>query len=1106
MDDLRRSSSNLKNNRSLTPVLMETPGVTPGLLGDFQILRELGRGGMGVVYEARQVSLNRRVALKVLPLAAAMDSRQLQRFHVEAQAAACLHHTNIVPIHAVGCERGVHYYAMQYIEGLTLAAVIRDLRMTEGLDTPNGPEAEATALLPSPLAGEAESPGCAGGGPQGRMRGPLADAPAARKEPRTPVATSIRDRAFFRSVANMGIQAAEALEHAHGLGVIHRDIKPANLIVDDRGTLWITDFGLARLQNDSGLTITGDLMGTLRYMSPEQALGNRIILDHRTDIYSLGVTLYELLTIRPAFSGEDRQAVLRKIAEEEPIAPRRLNESIPRELETIVLKAMSKEPESRYATALELADDLRRFLESKPIRARRPNVLELATKWVRRHQAIVGLAATVLLLASLGLTVALARIAREQEKTRAALVRAEARSRVARRAVDQMYTRFAERWLGEQPHLTPIQREFLEEALHSYEDLAREPGSDPAAREGLAEAYRRVGEIRAALGRHREAEDSFQRALAAWEGLQTEAPERAEYGLQLAAVSSRLGNLLRETGRFDEAQATYRRALALAEGPAQQPGARPDSIRLVANCRENQAFLQAQIGRYAEAKAGYVRALDDYERLVARHPDRPEFLKNLANCQNNLGNLLRALGAFSEAEAAYRSALTAAESLAKQERSSPSYRSYPPFIRLNMATVFDQTGRLREAEDALRGALGEHESLAADFPDIPEFRDLLAANLNNLADALRGRGRSTEAGPLYRRAVALGQELAAAHSQSPDYRARLSIYTDNLANWFRDSGQPDEAEATYRRARTTAEALVEQFPGTPSYEEQLADILGDFTVFLTERRRYPEAEAASRRAIAIAESSHADHRGQAGARNRLATYNVQLGDVLQAAGRPREAERTFREVAALYGQEDTHLEVPDLRILAKVWGNLAKLLKASGRDAEASSCYGRALEIMDRLQSRAPDIAELRRDSTSLRNEFAWLLATSTAPDVRDPSRAVELAEEAVKVAPREGGFWNTLGLARYRVGDWKGAIAALQESMKLRSGGDANDWIILAMALRQAGDKDQAQLWYDKATGWMEQNTPKNPELLRLRAEAAAVLGRSDAPKPVQKEMNHSK
>jgi len=227
--------------------------------------------------------------------------------------------------------------------------------------------------------------------------------PRSRHPPPATRPDSTRNRAYFRNVARLGIEAAEALEHAHQEGIIHRDIKPANLMVDAKGHLWVTDFGLARLQSDSGLTITGDIIGTLRYMSPEQATGRRVLVDARTDIYSLGVTLYELLTLQPAFESTDRQELLWQIAEEEPRAPRKLNGSIPRELETIILKAMSKEAESRYITAQQLADDLRRFLEHKPIAAKRPGVAERAAKWARRHRGVVAATAVTLVLVIVGL-------------------------------------------------------------------------------------------------------------------------------------------------------------------------------------------------------------------------------------------------------------------------------------------------------------------------------------------------------------------------------------------------------------------------------------------------------------------------------------------------------------------------------------------------------------------------------------------------------------------------------------------------------------------------------------------------------------------------------
>jgi tetratricopeptide (TPR) repeat protein len=454
------------------PTVDAASGPVPGTLGDFRILRQIGKGGMGVVYEAEQISLGRRVALKVLPLAAMLDPRHLQRFQNEARAAASLKHANIVQVFSVGCERGVHYYAMEYVEGQTLADVIAALRPKadggrrkgEGGrgKGEGGRERVEGGMLSQRLAlGEHGATGQGSGardqGPgEGRVAGakpdprealvgepPDAQAPAscgvaplhhshpsADTQPVALLCTegSTRGPEFFRTVARLGIQAAEALEHAHQMGVVHRDIKPSNLMVEStlpspaggRGAggegaggeaprLWITDFGLARIQTPSpfggegrsegaSLTMSGDLLGTLRYMSPEQLRAEHGVLDHRTDVYSLGLTLYELLTLRPAFSGDDRQKLIRQITEDDPPPPRQLNQSIPKDLETIILKATAKEPEARYATAQELANDLRRFLEDKPVHARRPSLAARAAKWSRRHRSLVWTAAAVLLL------------------------------------------------------------------------------------------------------------------------------------------------------------------------------------------------------------------------------------------------------------------------------------------------------------------------------------------------------------------------------------------------------------------------------------------------------------------------------------------------------------------------------------------------------------------------------------------------------------------------------------------------------------------------------------------------------------------------------------
>ena len=366
----------------------------PGCLGDFRILREIGRGGMGVVYEAEQVSLRRRVAVKVLPIGAAIDLRQMKRFELEARAAACLHHTNIVPIHAVGCERGVPFYAMQYIDGASLAELITELRRLDSFDSTDGRTAApvevakstvaaslATGLFTSPVECAVDRGSDGAAAQRSARRTESAAAPRSVGAP--PSSSKLRrksvrrsdslncDREYIRTVARLGVQVAEALDYSHTRGILHRDIKPANLLLDTKGQLWVTDFGLAQIQGDPCLTMTGDLPGTLRYMSPEQALGLRVIVDGRTDIYSLGVTLYELLTFRPAVGGHDRASVLRSIAEEEPAPLRKMNPAVPRDFETVLLKAMAKEPRARYATSKDFSEDLRRFLEYRPVKARR---------------------------------------------------------------------------------------------------------------------------------------------------------------------------------------------------------------------------------------------------------------------------------------------------------------------------------------------------------------------------------------------------------------------------------------------------------------------------------------------------------------------------------------------------------------------------------------------------------------------------------------------------------------------------------------------------------------------------------------------------------------
>ncbi len=415
------------------------------ILGDFQLIREIGRGGMGVVYEAQQQTIRRRVAVKMLPLAALIDPRALQRFKNEVTAVATLQHPNIVAVYSIGEERGIHYYAMQLVDGQSLAVVTRELQQrAEQQDLVTGES------LQQVVEQKGSGPFCRNGPSSAMHKRNQTDQPPfsedteeqtraeetrARGQSRT-ISRQVVDRTYFQNVARLMIQACDGLAHAHLQGIVHRDIKPGNLLLDAQGNLYITDFGLARMETAPGVTMTGDILGTLRYMSPEQVLAGRVTVDQRTDIYSLGVTLYELLTLQPMWPGHDKAELIRQISFDEPVQPRKLNPSIPVDLNTIVLKAISKHPGERYQDAQSFADDLNRFLQHQPIVARRPTLMQRVTKWSRRNQPIVIATLVVLSLATIGLAVSNVLIRQQKEIADQKTLEAQQENHYARAIAD----------------------------------------------------------------------------------------------------------------------------------------------------------------------------------------------------------------------------------------------------------------------------------------------------------------------------------------------------------------------------------------------------------------------------------------------------------------------------------------------------------------------------------------------------------------------------------------------------------------------------------------------------------------------------------------------
>ncbi len=479
----------------------------PTLLGDFRVLGEIGRGGMGIVYKAEQISLERHVALKVLPFASMLDERQLARFKNEALAAAQLHHPNIVPVFAVGCERGLHFYAMQLIDGQTLEHLIVELSRRRPCDAVSNSTARQTSAK---TAAHAAAP---------------------------------LDQ--FRQYAQWFVQAADALDHAHNQGIVHRDIKPSNLMISASGDLWVTDFGLARSQRDPSLTASGDLLGTLRYMSPEQLRSKPGIVDHRTDIYSLGLTLYELVSQRPRFDGQTQHELVHQIENEDPPSLSRLDPRVPRDLDSIVLKAISKTPEARYASAQDMADDLRRFLDGRPTLARPATWRDQAEKWVRRHARLAASAGLTLVLVVVCAMASALLVWRARSETEQALIlasdnhrRAEEHLQDARRAVDDVFTGVAVD-LADIPGAENVRRQLLNQALTYYRKFADEAAASPGLRAQTAAAYYRCGQISEQLGDDTAALAAYARAKESWSARRPQDP--AESVQSMALCENNLG-------------------------------------------------------------------------------------------------------------------------------------------------------------------------------------------------------------------------------------------------------------------------------------------------------------------------------------------------------------------------------------------------------------------------------------------------------------------------------------------------------------------------------------------------------------------------------------
>jgi non-specific serine/threonine protein kinase/serine/threonine-protein kinase len=909
----------------------ESAGGTLGDLGDFRILREVGRGGMGIVYDAEQMSLKRRVALKVLPFAGAMDSRQLQRFKNESQAAAQLHHTNIVPVYYVGCERGVHFYAMQFIEGHSLADVIAELRgqtgdaATKPQPSPS-PPVEATVDAP---AGQLIPPDSANGAVL--QTKPIAALSTVR---------SVNDAAYFRAVAELGIQAAEALDFAHEHGIVHRDIKPTNLLLENCSLptahcpprLWVTDFGLAQVQGDARMTMTGDLVGTLRYMSPEQALAKRVVVDHRTDVYSLGATLYELLTLEQAFSGTDRQELLRQIAFEEPRGVRQFNKVIPTEMGTIVLKAMEKNPADRFATAKELADDLRRFVLDQPIQARRPSLAQRLRKWGRGHQAAVAPALVFLVLAVLVLAGSTLWVWRAAQAEKAAKETAQKRLEQIEKANVILGSIFKQLDPRAEEQGGPTLRVQLGEHLEEAANLLEGEGvGDPLV---VARLQEELATSLMELGHYEKAQPLLEKAYHNMEA------ELGSDDLVTIGCKQTLAMLYKNMGKYNLAELF---AEEVFQARAANQGADHENTLTTKN---NLALTYHAQGKHAQAEPLYKEVLEvQSAKLGAEHPHTLNFKNNLAVLYMDQSKYDQAEPLIQEVLAArtaklradHPHALLAKENLAvlyhmqgKHQRAEKLYQevlqarlaklgaAHPDSLTTmnNLAVLYKEQGKYAKAEALLQEALqAQSAKLGADHPECLTTK-------HNLAGLYQTQWKYDLAEPLYREVVqARTTKLGANHPHTLQSK-------NGLALLYQNQKKHEQAETLYKEVLQSQTAKLEaDHPDTLASRHNLA-------VLYKAQRKYEGAEALLKEALTgRMRKLGADHPDSLTSMNELAgLYDLQKKYDL--------AEPLYSEAAQAFTAK-LGAEHPNTLICKH---NLAMLYHAQGNNDKAETLLRELIE------------------------------------------------------------------------------------------------------------------------------------------------------------------